>query len=102
MTSSGFQNFDSDSAIWSMFTTKLSCVSMVPFGRPVVPEEYGKAAKSSPCTPFTVLSIGASQLRFSSHSDFAFSSEPPITILCFTESFSVINNAFCAVSEADV
>ena len=38
--------------------------------------------------------IGAPQLVSSSLSDFAFSSEPPITILCFTVSFSVIAKAF--------
>ncbi len=36
--------------IWAMLATRLRCVSITPFDRPVVPDEYGRATTASPET----------------------------------------------------
>mmetsp|Transcript_34689 Transcript_34689/g.107284 ORF Transcript_34689/g.107284 Transcript_34689/m.107284 type:complete len:302 (-) Transcript_34689:2381-3286(-) len=43
---SGRRRF-TNSYVCSRFATKFACVNITPFGRPVVPDEYGSAAKDS-------------------------------------------------------
>jgi hypothetical protein len=51
------------SRIWQRFATTLRCVSMTPFGSPVVPLEYGSATRSSRCAASGSGSSGASVRR---------------------------------------
>ncbi len=80
---------------WQMFATRFRCVSITPFGSPVVPLEYGSATRSSAAS---IATSGGSPPAWSSDANGVAPSASPNTKISSTPARAAAAVAFSSSS----